>query len=247
MFDKFENQIMLRSVALPLLRKFNIMNNINPDSPQMGVQVSITSTFSEEIAKEYLKCGFVIAVPTDTVYGLACDATNVEAISRLYDIKARNKEKPIAICLGNVSDLNDWANIQHLPNGLLHSLLPGPVTLILKSINESLDRSLSLDGKVGIRIPDYQFIRNLSQKLRKPLALTSANLSNEPSATEISQFKNIWNRVPIIFDGGSLSVNNAASTIVDLSEPEQFKIVREGAAKDETINILKKYGLKSNL
>lgn len=240
---------MLRSVALPLLRKVNVMNNVNPnpDCPPVATQIPITSTLSEDIASEYLKFGFVIAVPTDTVYGLACDATNVDAISRLYDIKARNKEKPIAICLGNVNDLSQWANIQHLPHTLLHSLLPGPVTLILESINNSLDKSLSLNGKVGIRIPDYTFIRTLSQKLNKPLALTSANLSNEPSATEISQFKNIWHKIPVIFDGGVLNINNDASTIVDLCEPGLFKIVREGAAMDETINTLRKHKLKNNL
>lgn len=234
---------MLRSAAL--LRKFNVMNNININSPLMGVQLPITNTFSEEIANEYLKFGFVVAVPTDTVYGLACDATNVDAISSLYDIKARNKEKPIAICLGSVSDLNIWGNVRHLPNDLLHSLLPGPVTLILESINKSLDRSLSLDGKVGIRIPDYPFIRALSQKLQKPLALTSANLSTEPSATELSQFRKLWDKIPIIFDGGALSVNSGASTIVDLSQPGKFKIVREGAALEKTIDILQKHDLKN--
>lgn len=235
---------MLRSMALPLLRKFNIINNISADSPLMGVQIPVTHPFSEEIAYEYLKFGMVLAVPTDTVYGLACDATNVGAITKLYNIKARNKEKPIAICLGSVSDLNQWANIKHLPTSLLHSLLPGPVTLILESINNNLDSSLCLKGKVGIRIPDYSFIRTLSLKLDKPLALTSANLSNEPSAIKISQFKNIWNKVPIIFDGGTLNLNSGASTIVDLSESGSFKVIRVGAALEETITILKQYNLK---
>lgn len=243
MLDDSEKQ-MLRSVALPILRKFNIINNFNANSPFMGLQIPSTSAFSEEIANEYLKFGFVIAVPTDTVYGLACDATNVKAISRLYDIKARNMEKPIAICLGSVTDLHFWADIQHLPNDLLHSLLPGPVTIILKSSNNNLDKSLCFNGKVGIRIPDSSFIRNLSQNLKKPLALTSANLSNEPSAMKISEFKNIWDKIPIIFDGGTLSVNDGASTIVDLSESGLFKVVRKGAGFEETIRTLRKYELR---
>lgn len=242
MLDELENQ-MLRSTALPLLRKYNLIHHLNPESSVMGIQVQVTTPFIEDIALEYLKSGLVIAVPTDTVYGLACDATNVEAISRLYNIKSRNKEKPLAICLGNVVDLNDWANIQHLPINLLHSLLPGAVTLILESINHTLDRSLCLDDKVGIRIPDYSLIRTLSQKLQKPLALTSANLSDEPSARRISEFKNIWNKIPVILDGGELNATSA-STIVDLSEIGFFKIVREGAAFEDTIKILKRYSLK---
>lgn len=225
---------LIRTMALPILRKFNIIENVVP----------VTSLFAEEIATEYLKFGFVAAVPTDTVYGLACDATNVEAISQLYDIKSRNKEKPLAICLGDVVDLHKWANIQHLSLKLLHSLLPGPVTVILESTNNTLDTSLCLDGKVAIRIPDYIFIRNLSRRIKKPLALTSANLSTEPSAIEISGFKNIWNKVPIIFDGGLLHSNCGASTIVDLSQCGVFSIVREGAAMEETMKILKRYLLR---
>lgn len=242
MHDEIEKE-MLRSKALPLLRKYNLITNTNIDPNLMGIQIAVRNQFAPEIATEYLKYGFVIAVPTDTVYGLACDATNVEAIRRLYDIKSRNKEKPLAICLGNVVDLNEWAKIDHLSISLLHSLLPGPVTLILESINNTLDKSLCLEGKVGIRIPDYSFIRTLSQRLGKPLALTSANLSNEPSAKQIYEFKNIWNRVPVIFDGGTLNVNSGASTIVDLSKTGVFKIVRDGAALEDTISILKSYSL----
>lgn len=246
MHDEIEKQ-MLRSKALPLLRKFNLITNTSTDPHFMGVTVPVVSQFASEIATEYLKFGFVIAVPTDTVYGLACDATNIEAIRRLYHIKSRNKEKPLAICLGNVVDLNEWAKIEHLSISLLHSLLPGPVTLILESINDTLDKSLCLDGKVGIRIPDSSFIRTLSQKLGKPLALTSANLSNEPSAKQISEFKNIWDRIPVIFDGGTLSANSGASTIVDLSETGHFKIIRDGAALSDTITILKSYTLSEKL
>lgn len=236
---------MLRSLASPLLRRLNIIHNMNAEVPVTGVQLEITSPFAEEIGAEYLKFGSVIAVPTDTVYGLACDATNVEAICKLYDIKSRNKEKPLAICLGDVSELSVWGNVQHLPNGLLNSLLPGPVTLLLDSINNNLDKSLCLDGKVGIRIPNYPFIRILSRKLKKPLALTSANRSSEPSAKEITEFKNIWGKIPLIFDGGLLTTNNGASTIVDLSKSGVFKIIREGAALQETISILKKFSLNN--
>lgn len=236
---------MLRSMALPLLRKFNVIHN--GESPLMGIQIPINSSFAEEVAIEYLKLGFVIALPTDTVYGLACDATNVEAINGLYDIKSRNKEKPLAICLGNVADLDNWANIQHLPFSLLHSLLPGPVTVILETNNHTLDKSLSFEGKVGIRIPNYSFIRNLSLTLKKPLALTSANLSFEPSSIEVKGFSNIWNKVPVIFDGGKLNINKGSSTIVDLSEIGLFKIVREGAALEHTISVLKKYSLRDKL
>ncbi|KAG5898450.1 hypothetical protein JTB14_036531 [Gonioctena quinquepunctata] len=200
------------------------------DTSPTTAHIPITSSSAELIAIDYLKSGSVIAVPTDTVYGLACDATNISAINQLYSIKCRNENKPLAICLNEVSDIKLWASVHHLPSFLLKALLPGPVTLILQCSNNTLDKSLSLKGKVGIRIPDYDFIRNLSCGLSKPLALTSANFSNEPSAIEVIEFRTIWDKIPAIFDGGKLKFNNEASTVVDLSESGMYHIVREGAA-----------------
>lgn len=211
----------------------------------MAAYISVTSPTAESIGIQYLKSGCVIAVPTDTVYGLACDATNKTAINSLYNIKCRNENKPLAICLSEVGDVKTWAHVEHLPIKLLHSLLPGPITLILCCANNSLDSSLSLKGKVGIRVPDYRFIQNLSSGLGKPLALTSANLSNEPSAVEVVGFSNIWDKLPAIFDGGKLKANNSASTVVDLSEPGSFHIVRNGVACEEIINTLINFNLKN--
>ncbi|CAG9816690.1 unnamed protein product [Phaedon cochleariae] len=170
----------------------------------MAAHISIKNATAEKLAIEFLKRGSVIAVPTDTVYGLACDATNVSAIGKLYSIKCRNENKPLAICLSKVSDIKAWANVHHLPQNILTALLPGPVTIILQSTNNCLDKSLVSKGKVGIRIPHHNFIRNLACGLGQPLTLTSANLSNEPSAVEVSEFCSIWEKLPAIFDGGKL-------------------------------------------
>ncbi|VEN57736.1 unnamed protein product [Callosobruchus maculatus] len=210
----------------------------------MAVHINIKDSSAEAVAVDYLKSGSVIAVPTDTVYGLACDATNVTAIKNLYSIKNRIQSKPLAICLSQVSELELWAEVHHLPIDLLNALLPGPFTLILKSTNNNLDTSLSLRGNVGIRIPNYSFIRNISGGLGKPIALTSANLSDEPSATDILGFKSIWNQIPIIFDGGKLKYNDSASTVVDLTEPGLFKIIRKGAGYETMLNIFKEFNLE---
>lgn len=221
------------------------LSNLANAIPSMATHIPIINSSAEEIAIEYLKSGSVIAVPTDTVYGLACDATNTSAINKLYAIKCRNENKPLAICLGQTNDVKTWAEVQQLPQNLLQALLPGPVTLILHCANKTLDKSLSLRGKVGIRIPDYSFIRRLACGLGKPLALTSANLSNEPSAVEVTEFSSIWDKLPAIFDGGKVGSDHSASTVVDLSEPGFYTIVREGVAHEETTSILKKFGIKS--
>lgn len=210
----------------------------------MATHIPVTNISAEALGVTYLKHGSVIAVPTDTVYGLACDATNKKAINNLYCIKCRNENKPLAICLSEVSDVKNWAYVDHLPENILNSLLPGPITIILRCTNSTLDCSLAIKGKVGIRIPNYNFIRNLSRELGKPLALTSANLSNEPSAVKISEFRNIWGSLPVIFDGGKLKNNNSASTVVDLSELDSFHIVREGVGCQDIVDTLLKFNLK---
>ena len=210
----------------------------------MAVHVPIGDQSTENLAVELLKTGGVIAVPTDTVYGLACDATNITSIDKLYTIKCRNEEKPVAICLGKVSEVKTWAKVEHLPKGLLEALLPGPVTLILTCANK-LDKSLSFHGKVGIRIPDYHFIRALAVGLGRPLALTSANLSNEPSSLTVDEFKPLWGKLESVFDGGNLGedTKRRASTVVDLSEFGIFTIVRPGVAASKTVSTLHKFGL----
>lgn len=213
---------------------------------KMGPQINIINSNSIELAIDILNSGGVIALPTDTVYGLACSATNTQGISKLYEIKKRNENKPVAICVGKVEDVHLWAEVSHLPNGILHSLFPGPVTLVLNCINK-LDKSLSVNGKVGIRIPNYPFIVNIANGLECPIALTSANLSNEPSSIKTSEFKSLWNKLSAVFDGGTLGIgdsNRGASTVVDLSEEGKYFIMREGIACNKTISILENYGLK---
>jgi tRNA threonylcarbamoyl adenosine modification protein (Sua5/YciO/YrdC/YwlC family) len=146
------------------MRLFKPLLRLLENRVSMALHVPIGDQNAEFLAVDLLKSGGVIAIPTDTVYGLACDATNITSVNRLYTVKCRNEEKPVAICLGNVSEINAWAKVEHLPKGLLETLLPGPVTLILTCANK-LDKSLSFHGKVGIRIPDYRFIRAVTKKI----------------------------------------------------------------------------------
>ncbi|XP_050313900.1 threonylcarbamoyl-AMP synthase [Anthonomus grandis grandis] len=216
-------------------------SNLNVYS--MAKHIDLNSKGALATGIEFLKSGSVIAVPTDTIYGLTCDATNTSALHKLYNIKCRNEHKPVAICLGEISEVKLWANIKHLPSELLSHLLPGPITLILNGIN-TLDNSVCCKGKVGIRIPNYKFVRNLTKGLGKPLALTSANLSGQPSAIHPEEFRTIWNKIPAIFHGGVTNLSRNGSTIVDLSEKGVYQIIRRGVAFDETLTILQKFNLK---
>lgn len=215
----------------------------------MALPIPINHEGAETLAQTLLKAGEVIAVPTDTIYGLACSATNANAINKLYAIKCRNENKPVAICVGQVCDIYKWAYIEHLPDGLLSALLPGPVTVILKCVNK-LDKSVSNHGKVGIRVPDYNFIRTVVKGLNFPLALTSANISNEPSALTVDEFQPLWDKVSAVFDGGRLGFGKSSrqgSTVVDLSHSGYYIIIRPGIAVNDTVLILQKFGLKHKI
>ncbi|VFQ81485.1 unnamed protein product [Cuscuta campestris] len=198
-----------------------------------------------EAAVEAIKSGHVIAVPTDTLYGFACDACSAKAVNRIYEIKGRKYTNPLAICVGDVEDIHKYAVTDHLPRGLLHSLLPGPVTLVLSRGESSiLDKSLNPGlESIGVRVPDNTFIRALSGCSGSALALTSANLSGQPSSIVIRDFESLWGHCAYIFDGGVLPSGRAGSTVVDLTKQGKYKILRPGSSLEETVGILQQYSL----
>ncbi|KZV49637.1 yrdC domain-containing protein, mitochondrial [Dorcoceras hygrometricum] len=214
---------------------------------ESGVLRPAMEDYAQEAVKA-VKAGKVIAVPTDTLYGFACDACSMDAVHRIYEIKGRKYTSPLAICVGDVEDIQRFAVIDHLPNGLLNSLLPGPVTLVLRrGVSSILEKSLNPGlESIGVRVPDYNFIRLIARGSGSALALTSANLSGHPSSLDIKDFKNLWKYCAYIYDGGVIPSDRAGSTVVDLTEPGKYKILRRGSAKEETIGILERHDLVAN-
>lgn len=201
-------------------------------------------------AAEYLGSGRVIAVPTDTIYGLACSANCPTAIQRLYSIKGRDSAKPVAICVTSVQDLRKWGEASHLSDELLHSLLPGPVTLVLERTKHLDNPFLNpVSTKIGIRIPNHNFMNQVTKLFDGPVALTSANFSNEPSTLSIKEFEHLYGHLGAVFDGGLLSQgleqNRTGSTVVDLALAGQYNIIRRGISYNSIVGILDRHGLKS--
>lgn len=214
-----------------------------------GGRVLSTDPSAVTIAREYLEQQQVIALPTDTVYGLACNANCEKAIQRLYEIKGRNEEKPVAICVGDVADFYHWADGGHLPKELLSQLLPGPVTIVVNR-SKHLNNPFLNNGirKIGIRIPDFDFIRNLSRSYNQPIALTSANRSSEKSTLHVDEFRGLWPELGVVVDGGQLGLTESqrsASTVIDLSEPGVYEILREGVAAKHTQSVVQSFNIKS--
>ncbi|KAM6371040.1 threonylcarbamoyl-AMP synthase [Pluvialis apricaria] len=195
-----------------------------------------------------LQAGGLVALPTDTVYGVACLAQDSRAVRSIYSLKGRNGGKPLAICLGDVDRLYRYCQV-NVPDELLRDLLPGPVTLVLKR-SEELNKDLNpFTSLVGVRIPNHPFVRDLARACSGPLALTSANISCQASTLTVSEFQDLWPQLSLIIDGGPTGDIQSpecrlGSTVVDLSVSGKFTIIRPGCALTSTVEILRqKYGL----
>lgn len=198
-------------------------------------------------AAECLMNGQVISIPTDTIYGLACSANCPEAIKKLYSIKGRDAAKPVAICVSYIKDVRKWGEADHLSDELLHKLLPGPVTVVLEKTNLLNNPFLNPQTtKIGIRIPKREFVNNVTRLFDMPVALTSANFSNEPSTLCVKEFQHLYEHLGAVFDGGVLSVleeHRAGSTVIDLSRKGVYKIVRYGISCENVVSMLEEHGL----
>ncbi|XP_043587520.1 yrdC domain-containing protein, mitochondrial [Bombus pyrosoma] len=200
------------------------------------------------VAVALLQKNEIIAVPTDTIYGLACLVSSTSAIEKLYEIKKREIDKPLSICVSNIKDIQTWGVVDHVPITLLSWLLPGPYTIILKrtpALNPALNPN---HDTVGIRVSSHKFIRYITE-VAGPLALTSANISNEPSCIYASEFKNLWNKLGGIFHdcrkfSKAHNCLRSGSTIIDLTEPGRYKIIRYGIRAKVAERRLKRYNIE---
>ncbi|MBA3532437.1 MAG: threonylcarbamoyl-AMP synthase [Ardenticatenales bacterium] len=183
-----------------------------------------------------LRQGEVIALPTDTVYGLACDSQSPAAIELLYEVKDRAPHKAIPLLLSSESQLLDVTS--EVPDSaweIAAQLWPGALTLVLKAASH-LPSILTAGGDtVAVRLPDNRVVRVLAAGLDRPLAVSSANLSGyENCRTSNDVFAQIGTRLPLILDGGT-TPGDQPSTILDLTFSPP-RILREGPVTREMLS-----------
>lgn len=195
------------------------------------------NSFSPQLlnqAVELLRDGGVVAFPTDTVYGVGVDPLQPEAVRKLYRIKGRPEDKPIAILLGSIEDV---ARVAQTPSRTFSRLAdrfwPGGLTLILEA--RDLPPKITAGGStVGVRMPNHPLTLELLRGFGGPIATTSANRSGENPATSAEEVDaQLGNRVDLIVDGGT-TFTKVASTVLDLSVSPP-KIRRHGGIPDELL------------
>lgn len=180
-------------------------------------------------ALEVLQKGGVILYPTDTIWGIGCDATNEAAVKRVYEIKKRADSKSMLVLLENVNFIERY--IVEVPE-IAYSLIEvndKPMTIIYPGAKNLAQNLIAEDGSIGIRITEESFTRNLIQRFRKPIVSTSANISGEaPPATYAEVSDEIKNAVDYVVQYRQDDLNPATpSSIIKLGVGGEIKIIRE--------------------
>lgn len=206
-----------------------------------------TVSAAAALAAETLLAGGLVALATDTIYGVAALAQNSHAVSAIYRLKQRDAHKPLAVCVADAAEVQRWAQVEPGLGPVISALLPGPVTLLLPR-SPLLNPLLNPDeGLVGIRVPQKELVCEVARlcAVSGPLALTSANTSGASSCLRVDEFDDLWPRLDLVVDEGPIcgwQGDRGGSTVVDLSQPPHYRIVRDGCALTNTRKILQNHG-----
>ncbi len=192
--------------------------------------------------------GELVAVPSETVYGLAADALNARACGKIFKAKGRPTTDPLIVHLAHVRELEAVAEINTDALKLAAAFWPGPLTLILKKKNVVPSIVTAGADSIAIRVPSHPIFRALIRSAKRPLAAPSANPFSYISPTTAQHVLNgLGGKIPHIIDGGACKVG-IESTIIDVRDPRIPKILRLGVIEPREIEAAlgKKILLKTN-
>lgn len=174
---------------------------------------------TEDIKKacDVLRAGGLILYPTDTIWGIGCDATNEEAVQKVYNLKQRADNKAMLVLTDSEAKLEAYVtDIPEIAWELIH-VADKPLTIIYSGARNLAKNLLAEDGSVGIRITTEEFSRKLCEAYRKPLVSTSANVSGEPSPANFGEVSDV--------------VKNGVDYIVNFRQEDKSKAQPSGIIK----------------
>jgi L-threonylcarbamoyladenylate synthase len=190
-------------------------------------------------AARVLREGGIILYPTETVYGLGVDATNPQALRKLYGLKNRDLHKTALIAVGSVADIEQYGVVNALSRSLAERFLPGPLTLVLTATDHAGEGIIRDDGTVGIRVPDDAFCMALAMKFKGAYTSTSANIGGQQPASSVqeilAQFGEKASDISLVIDDGERN-SGTSSTIVSCVG-EELVVLREGALTREELGL----------
>lgn len=188
-----------------------------------------------EIASEFIKQGKIVVFPTETVYGIGTNGLDEKAVRKLYEVKKRPLNKPISLLVSNMEMVKSIAkDITEIEYKIMEKFFPGPLTIILKKKDIVPDIVTAGQETVGVRMPSGEIARKLVELSGVPIATPSANISGEPSGTNLLEIKKHFEEnVDFYIDGGNSELG-ISSTIVQVIDGKP-KILRQGSLTLEQI------------
>ena len=197
-------------------------------------QHSTPSTAIDE-AVSVLSRGGVVAVPTDTLYGIAAAALDEAAVQRVFDVKERGQSSPLPLFVSGVEDLFEFGRrVPDVARELAANFWPGKLTIVVERSSRVPDIVTGGLDTVGLRVPDHPVPREIVARLAAPITATSANISGQPSLTSAEQvFRHLGDRLALIVDGGQLRLSKP-STVIDVTRAP-CRILRHGAVTPDQI------------
>lgn len=170
--------------------------------------------------------GELVVYPTETVYGLAADATDPDAVERVFEAKGRDRDKPVSLAVPSVERALEYTDPTDREAQFMREFLPGPVTVVVERADLVPDALTAGRPRVGVRVPSHLVALALLESVA-PLTATSANVSGNPSATTVGELDAITEMSAVVLDGGE--TGGTGSTVVDV---EAGTIHRRGAEAD---------------
>ena len=191
----------------------------------------LETILDKNLLNKTLEDGGVIAFVTDTVWGIGCLPSSKKGIEKIYEIKGRDRSKPLILMSNNIENLIPY--VKEIPlnaKELIKKHFPGALTLVLEKSDKTADYITSNKNTVGIRVPNNVFFKNLCSIIDGGvLATTSANLSDHPSSKTYAEATNsIGELVDIIFEDYGYSCKGKESTVV-LVTADSYKVLRQGS------------------
>ena len=180
------------------------------------------------LAAEIILGGGLVAVPTETVYGLAANGLNARAVEKIYEVKNRPETKPISLLVASMRDVERFCRgIPEEAYALADAFWPGPLTMVLWRSEAVPDIVVAGGDTVGVRCPDHEMTLRLIRTAGVPLAAPSANLSGEKSPKCAQDVLDVFDgKIDAVIDGGQCALG-IESTIVDLTATP-LRILRQG-------------------
>ena len=191
----------------------------------------MSASFNDDIVRavEVLRTGGIILYPTDTIWGIGCDATNADAVKRIYEIKERIDAKSMLILMENPNLLNSYiAEVPEIAWDLIE-VADSPLTIIYPGAKNLATNLLAADGSIGIRVTTEPFTQQLIQRFRKPVVSTSANISGQRSPQNFAEISDhIKKSVDfIVAYRQDDRTKSTPSGIIKLGVGGQIEIIRE--------------------